>query len=60
VVCNLKGGFLARKVAKYGFIKRSGEFLVEPQFDDARSFKNGLAAVEVGKGGASSIARGKS
>jgi hypothetical protein len=43
------GWFAKTKDSKYGFIKRSGEYLLDPTFEDARGFKGGLAAVEIGK-----------
>ena len=33
---------------KWGFVDAEGEFIIEPQFAEARSFANGLAAVRVG------------
>jgi len=32
---------------KYGFINRAGEIVIEPKFDDASYFSEGLAAIEV-------------
>lgn len=32
---------------KWGFIDKNGEVKIEPQYDDARSFSNGMAAVMV-------------
>ncbi len=32
---------------KWGFVDKKGTMQIEPQFDEARSFKNGLAAVRV-------------
>jgi len=34
---------------KVGFVNKSGEFVVRPQFDETSSFKEGLAAVASGK-----------
>ena len=34
---------------KYGFIDKSGKFAIEPQYDYARNFSEGLAAVALGK-----------
>jgi len=34
---------------KYGFIDKSGKYIIEPQFDLAGDFAEGLAAAEVGK-----------
>ena len=37
---------------KVGFINRIGQFIIEPQFDDATGFSDGLATVYVdGKSG---------
>ena len=33
---------------KYGFINKAGEFVIKPQFDDARDFSEGLAVVRTG------------
>ena len=33
---------------KWGYINKSGEFVITPQFDGAASFKNGLAPVSIG------------
>ena len=33
----------------YGFIKRSGEYLITPRFENARAFHGGLAAVQINK-----------
>ncbi len=32
--------------SKYGFIDKSGKVVIEPQFDDAEPFSEGLAKVE--------------
>jgi len=34
---------------KYGFINSNHEYFIKPQFDDARYFQEGLAAVKVGE-----------
>ena len=31
---------------KYGFIDKSGKVVIEPQFDDAEPFSEGLAKVQ--------------
>lgn len=36
-----------RIFAKYGFIDKSGKFVIEPRFDKAYEFSSGLAAVQV-------------
>jgi hypothetical protein len=35
---------------KYGYIDKQGKFVISPQFDNARRFEEGLAAVRVGGG----------
>ena len=35
-------------VGKCGYIDKTGEFVIEPQFDDADDFSEGLAGVRVG------------
>src|SRR5260370_34575137 len=35
---------------KFGFIDHSGQFVINPQYDNAWDFKNGFAKVTVGKG----------
>ena len=32
---------------KYGYIDKSGTMIVEPKFDDADNFRDGIAAVKV-------------
>ena len=32
---------------KFGYINKAGEFVIEPQFDDAFSFSEGLANVRI-------------
>lgn len=34
-----------KKNGKWGFVDKEGAWVIEPQYDDARSFSNGLAAV---------------
>ena len=42
------GTYAAVKInGKWGFIDKNGEIIITPQFEDARSFANGLAAVMV-------------
>jgi len=35
---------------KWGFVNHSGQFVINPQYDDADSFQNGVAKITVGKG----------
>lgn len=37
-----------KKDGNWGFVDAKGKIVIEPQFNDARSFSNGLAAVKVG------------
>ena len=55
----LESGHIARTVAlavpprpvgKWGYVDRSGSFVIEPQFDTAGDFSEGLAAVQVDAG----------
>jgi hypothetical protein len=41
---------------KWGYIDSKGTFVINPQFDDADPFQNGLAKVELGKGDQAKIA----
>lgn len=42
-------GYAAVKIdGEWGFINESGEMIIKPQYEDARSFSNGLAAVKDG------------
>jgi len=43
------GLIAVRENGKWGFINLKGEYVIDPQFADARSFSNGLAAVFDGK-----------
>lgn len=43
------GLIAVRENGKWGFINLKGEYVIDPQFADARSFSNGLAAVSDGK-----------
>lgn len=36
---------------RYGFINSEGKYIINPQFDDAGNFSDGLAAVKMGKWG---------
>jgi len=36
-----------KKGGKYGYINTSGKFVIEPQFDSAASFSEGLAVIEM-------------
>jgi hypothetical protein len=42
------GLFLIVQSGKYGYIDRSGKYLINPQFDIAEDFHEGLAQVESG------------
>lgn len=43
-------GYAACKInGKWGFVGMDGELLIEPQYEDARSFSNGLAGVKNGE-----------
>lgn len=37
-----------KKGEKWGFVDKKGKMIIEPQYDDARSFSNGYAAVKKG------------
>jgi hypothetical protein len=39
---------------KYGYMNKSGKLVIQPQFDRADEFTEGAAAVELGRGWASS------
>ena len=41
---------------KWGYVDAKGAFVINPQFDRASSFENGLAKVELGKGVEAKIA----
>jgi len=34
--------------SKYGYIDKQGHFVVNPQFDEAGNFSEGMAAVRIG------------
>lgn len=42
-----EGGKQGEGAAKWGFVDRSGEMVIEPQFDMVFSFSEGLAPVQV-------------
>lgn len=42
------GLFPAKSGDKWGYIDTTGKFVINPQFDEARLFQEGLAAVEIG------------
>lgn len=42
------GLIAACKNSKWGFVNTSGEFVIDPTYDEAKSFSNGLAAVRKG------------
>jgi hypothetical protein len=44
------GVFAAKKGDKWGFVNTNGEWVIEPQYKNAKSFSNGLAAVETDNG----------
>jgi hypothetical protein len=41
--------FVIKQKGKFGYIYKTGKIAIEPQFDNARSFSEGLAAVQKGK-----------
>jgi hypothetical protein len=43
------GLYRVRQNGKFGFMERSGRMVIQPQFDDALSFSEGMAWVRVGK-----------
>ena len=43
------GLIAVRENGKWGYINLKGEYVIDPQYADARSFSNGLAAVSDGK-----------
>ncbi|MBP5515769.1 MAG: TonB family protein [Bacteroidales bacterium] len=40
--------FLVKVNGKYGYIDKTGKMIIEPQFDDAMDFNDGMAAVQIG------------
>ncbi|MDY4112430.1 MAG: WG repeat-containing protein [Roseburia sp.] len=48
-VCVFGNGNLAavKQKGRWGFINTSGEVVISPKYDDAKSFSNGLAAVKI-------------
>lgn len=43
------GLYRVRQNGKFGFMERSGRMVIQPQFDDALNFSEGMAWVRVGK-----------
>ncbi|MCU0231682.1 MAG: WG repeat-containing protein, partial [Acidobacteria bacterium] len=35
---------------RYGFVDKNGKIAINPQFDEAKPFENGLAHVKLGRG----------
>ena len=44
------GLFLAKSDGKYGYIDKTGTYVINPQFEDATHFSEGLAAVKIRSG----------
>lgn len=44
-VCTQDGVFAVKQNGKWGYVNVKGEMVIEPQFEQARSFSNGLGAV---------------
>lgn len=44
-VCTQDGIFAVKQNGKWGYMNTKGEMVIEPQFEQARSFSNGLGAV---------------
>ena len=42
---------LVKEGGKYGYVNAKGEYVIKPQFDEARSFKNNYAAVGIRRNG---------
>lgn len=40
---------LVKENSKIGFINKSGDYVIQPKFEAAKSFSDGLAAVKVGQ-----------
>ena len=45
----LKDYHMQRRTRKYGFIDKNGSFVIPPQYERARSFYEGRAAVQLNK-----------
>ena len=46
----MSDGLAPAKVGgKWGFVQADGAFAIEPRFDEAKSFEQGLAEVHIGK-----------
>jgi len=44
-----KNGGTSEEETKWGFIDKAGKFVINPQFDEAMSFNDGLARVKLGR-----------
>lgn len=44
-VCTQDGVFAVKQNGKWGYVNTKGEMIIEPQFEQAKSFSNGLGAV---------------
>jgi hypothetical protein len=43
-------GYTGNIEGKWGFIDKSGKFVISPQFDEAYNFRAGVAQVRIGHG----------
>ena len=41
-------GLAAVKMGRWGFVDKTGKVVINPQFDDAGSFSDGLAVIKLG------------